>query len=52
MIYLLYLLKVSGYIDPGILSGFMAVIIGGVVGAGMALKLYWQKIKQKFSKNK
>ncbi len=47
-----FLLKISGYIDPGVLSGFMALIIGGVVGVGMTLKLYWYKIKQRISKNK
>jgi hypothetical protein len=46
------LLKNSGYIDPGFLSGFMAMAIGGIVGIGMTLKLYWYKIKQKISKNK
>lgn len=46
------LLKNSGYIDPGALSGFMAVVIGGIVGAGMTLKFYWYKIKQKISRNK
>jgi hypothetical protein len=46
------LLNNLGYIDPGALTGFMAIIIGGIVGAGMTLKLYWYKIKQKISKNK
>ncbi len=46
------LLKHSGYIDPGALSGFMVVILGAVVGIGMTLKLYWYKIKQKISRNK
>ena len=46
------LLNNSGYIDPGILTAFMAIILGGIVGAGMTLKLYWYKIKQKISRNK
>jgi len=29
----------------------MAMIIGAVAGAGMTLKLYWFKIKEKISKN-
>ncbi len=47
-----FLLKTSSYIDPGIFSTFMAMIMGGIVGAGMTLKFYWHKIKQKISRNK
>ncbi len=47
-----FLLNNLGYIDPGALTGFMAIVIGGIVGAGMTLKLYWYKIKQKISRNK
>jgi hypothetical protein len=42
---------VSGYIDPGSATAVMAMIIGAVAGAGMTLKLYWFKIKEKISKN-
>jgi len=42
--------KISGYIDPGSAAAVMAMIIGAVAGAGMTLKLYWFKIKHKFSK--
>jgi len=45
-----FLINVFGYIDPGSLSAFMAVIIGALAGVGMTLKLYWHKIKFKFSK--
>jgi len=44
------LIKISGYIDPGSATAIMAMIIGAVAGAGMTLKLYWFKIKQKISK--
>ena len=44
------LINVFGYIDPGSLSAFMAVIIAALAGVGMTLKLYWHKIKFKFSK--
>ena len=44
------LIKISGYIDPGSATAVMAMIIGAVAGAGMTLKLYWFKIKQKISK--
>ncbi len=45
------LTSITGYIDPGSASAFMAMIIGAIAGAGMTLKLYWFKIKEKFSKN-
>ena len=38
------------YIDPGSGSIIVQMIIGTLVGAGVALKLYWQKIKMKFQK--
>lgn len=37
------------YIDPGSGSMFIQVIIGALVGVGIAIKLYWEKIKFKFS---
>jgi len=45
------LTTISGYIDPGSATAFMAMIIGAVAGVGMTLKMYWFKIKQKISKN-
>ena len=45
------LIKISGYIDPSSLSVIMAMIIGALAGAGMTLKVYWYKIKQKISRN-
>ena len=44
------LVKIPGYIDPGSATAIMAMIIGAVAGAGMTLKLYWFKIKQKISR--
>ncbi len=46
------LVEISGYIDPGSLSAVMITILGGIVGAGMTLKMNWYKIKQKFLRNK
>ena len=37
------------YIDPGSGSMFIQVIIGALVGVGIAIKMYWEKIKFKFS---
>ena len=45
-----FLLKTSGYIDPGSASAVFAIIIGAIAGVGMTLKMYWFKIKHKFSK--
>ena len=45
------LIKVTNYIDPGSASAVMAMIIGAIAGAGMTLKLYWFKIKQKISRD-
>tara|TARA_Y100001936_G_scaffold18115_1_gene15286 strand:- start:2399 stop:2557 length:159 start_codon:yes stop_codon:yes gene_type:complete len=38
------------YIDPGSASAVIAMIIGGIAGVGMTLKMYWYKIKEKISK--
>ena len=45
------LTTISGYIDPGSATAFMAMIIGAIAGVGMTLKMYWFRIKQKMSKN-
>jgi hypothetical protein len=45
------LIKIYGYIDPGSASAIIAMLIGGFVGAGMTIKLYWYKIKRKITRN-
>jgi hypothetical protein len=47
----LFLYQIMGYIDPGSLSAVIAVLIGAIAGAGMTLKLYWFKIKQKITRS-
>ena len=42
------MIEIINYIDPGAFSAVMAMIIGGIAGVGMTLKLYWFKIKTKF----
>jgi hypothetical protein len=42
---------ISGYIDPGSGMAVIAIIMGAIAGAGMTLKLYWLKIKEKISKD-
>jgi len=44
--------KYSGYIDPASLTVIIAMIVGAFVGAGMTLRLYWLKLKQKLSSRK
>jgi len=44
------LIKIPGYIDPGSATAIIAMIIGAIAGVGMTLKMYWFKIKHKFSK--
>ena len=44
--------KYSGYIDPASLTVVIAMITGVFVGAGMTLRLYWLKLKQKLSHKK
>ncbi len=46
----LILEKMHGYIDPGSASAIMAGIIAAIAGVGMTLKMYWFRIKQRFSK--
>ena len=45
------LIKILGYIDPGSATAIIAMIFGAIAGAGMALKMYWFKIKHKITRN-
>ena len=45
------MIELVGYIDPGSATAIIAMIIGAIAGAGMTLKLYWYKIKQKITRN-
>jgi len=36
-----------GYIDPGSGSMFIQVILGALVAVGVAIRVYWEKIKFK-----
>jgi hypothetical protein len=36
--------KVHAYIDPGSGSYVLQLIIAGLLGAGVALKIYWKRI--------
>ena len=38
------------YLDPGSGSIIIQMLVGTLVGVGIALKIYWQKLKMKFLK--
>ncbi len=38
------------YIDPASMSVAFALIVGVLVGAGMTIKLYWIKLKNKLTR--
>jgi hypothetical protein len=40
---------VFNYIDPGSGSVVIQMIIGALIGVGVTLKLYWERLKQKFT---
>jgi len=43
---------VSAYLDPGFASMVWQMIAAMLFGAAFAIKIYWQKIKFFFSRNK
>ena len=44
-----FFIDAYAYIDPGSGSMFIQVIVGALEGVGIAMKLYWAKLKFKFS---
>ena len=50
-IFVLLLLKLSdaeAYLDPGTGSMLLQVILGGIAAVGVAIKLYWHKLRAAF----
>ncbi len=45
----LFVSDAYAYIDPASGSMFIQVIIGALVGVGITIKVYWAKIRFKFS---
>lgn len=41
--------RAHAYIDPGTGSLIIQIIIGGLLGAMFALKIYWKRLKAYFS---
>jgi hypothetical protein len=44
----LFISDVFAYIDPGSGSLVIQIIVGALVGAGITIKIYWYKLKEKF----
>ena len=36
------------YLDPGTVSMLLQVILGGIAAVGVAIKLYWHKLRAAF----
>ena len=53
-VFLLVLLTepVAAYLDPGTGSMLLQVILGGIAAVGVALKLFWYKIRAAFGGGK
>lgn len=52
MFCLLFERTAHAYIDPGIGSIIFQVAIGGLIGAAVAIKVFWKKIVLFFKKEK
>ena len=42
---LLFMHDTEAYLDPGTGSMLLQVILGGIAAVGVAIKLYWHKIR-------
>ncbi len=49
---LLLMTDVHAYLDPGTGSMLLQVILGGIAAVGVALKLYWHKLRVAFGLGK
>jgi len=48
----MFISNVYGYLDPGSLGFFMQALIGVFIALAVGVKLYWEKIKLKFTNRK
>ena len=44
--------EANAYLDPGTGSMVLQLLLGGVAGAVVVVKLYWQKVKNFFTREK
>jgi membrane protease YdiL (CAAX protease family) len=50
LLFLIFPQTAYAYLDPGTGSYFFQLIIGALVGASFAIKIYWKKINTFFAK--
>ena len=48
----MFISDIYGYLDPASLGFVMQALIGVFIAIGVGLKLYWEKIKLKFTNRK
>jgi|TARA_Y100000780_G_scaffold184990_1_gene171247 uncharacterized membrane protein len=48
----MFISNVYGYLDPGSLGFFMQALIGVFIAIAVGVRLYWEKIKLKFTNRK
>ena len=49
---LIFTNEAEAYLDPGTGSMLLQVILGGVAAVGVAIKLYWHKLRVAFGMGK
>jgi hypothetical protein len=52
LLLLLFLSDAEAYLDPGTGSMLLQVILGGIAAVGVAIKLYWHKLRAAFGMTK
>jgi len=45
-------LPAHAYLDPASGSMFLSLVLGGVAGLGVVVKLYWRKLLARFGREK
>ncbi len=45
---MLFISDTEAYLDPGTGSMLLQVILGGIAAVGVAIKLYWHKLRAAF----
>ena len=52
ILFLLLITDAEAYLDPGTGSMLLQVILGGIAAVGVAVKLYWHKLRVAFGMGK
>lgn len=52
LVLLMVFTDVFAYLDPGTGSMLLQVILGGIAAVGVAIKLYWHKLRAAFGMHK